>query len=45
MLGAALVGERVLEGERRILILEKQTPTGHRFPRRNGVPEKRPLCL
>jgi 16S rRNA (guanine527-N7)-methyltransferase len=45
MLGAALVEERMLEGERRILVLEKQSPTGHRFPRRNGVPEKRPLCL
>jgi 16S rRNA (guanine527-N7)-methyltransferase len=45
MLGSELVEERALEGERRILILEKRRPTEHRFPRRNGVPEKRPLCL
>jgi 16S rRNA (guanine527-N7)-methyltransferase len=45
MLGATLVEERELEGDRRILILEKTHPTEQRFPRRNGVPEKRPLCL
>jgi 16S rRNA (guanine527-N7)-methyltransferase len=45
MLGAALIEERELDGDRRILILEKIRPTGQRFPRRNGVPEKRPLCL
>lgn len=45
MLGAALVEERPLGGERRIFVLEKRQPTAHRFPRRNGVPEKRPLCL
>jgi 16S rRNA (guanine527-N7)-methyltransferase len=45
MLGAELVEDRPLDGERRILILEKRRPTEHRFPRRNGVPEKRPLCL
>lgn len=44
MLGATLVEERILEGDRRIFILEKRTPTPARFPRRNGVPEKRPLC-
>lgn len=44
MLGAALLEERVLDGDRRIFILEKRQPTPQRFPRRNGVPEKRPLC-
>jgi 16S rRNA (guanine527-N7)-methyltransferase len=45
MLGAALVEERALEGDRRVLVLEKRLSTEQRFPRRNGVPEKRPLCL
>jgi 16S rRNA (guanine527-N7)-methyltransferase len=45
MLGAELTAERELAGDRRILILEKRRPTEQRFPRRNGVPEKRPLCL
>jgi 16S rRNA (guanine527-N7)-methyltransferase len=45
VLSGALVEERVLEGERRVLVLEKQRPSSERFPRRNGVPEKRPLCL
>lgn len=44
ILGASLVEERILDGERRLLVLEKRAPTGQRFPRRNGVPEKRPLC-
>ena len=45
VLGATLIEERILEGERRILILEKRTPTSPRFPRKNGIPAKRPLCL
>ena len=45
MLGAELVEERPLDGARRILVLEKRRPTEQRFPRRNGLPEKRPLCL
>jgi 16S rRNA (guanine527-N7)-methyltransferase len=44
MLGAALIEERVVEGDHRIFVLEKRQPTPPRFPRRNGVPEKRPLC-
>lgn len=44
ILGAVVVEERLLDGERRILVLEKRASTGFRFPRRNGVPEKRPLC-
>ncbi|MGB8205160.1 MAG: 16S rRNA (guanine(527)-N(7))-methyltransferase RsmG, partial [Candidatus Baltobacteraceae bacterium] len=51
MLGAAVSGEIVLEaseaggGGRRILLVTKLTPTAARFPRRSGVPAKRPLCL
>ncbi len=45
MLGAKLLEERELEGDRRILVLQKTRHTEQRFPRRNGVPEKRPLCL
>jgi 16S rRNA (guanine527-N7)-methyltransferase len=45
VLGAELVEERLVDGERRILILEKRSPTSPRFPRKNGVPGKRPLCL
>jgi 16S rRNA (guanine527-N7)-methyltransferase len=45
VLGAELVEERALDGERRILVLEKRTPTSPRFPRKNGVPAKRPLCV
>jgi 16S rRNA (guanine527-N7)-methyltransferase len=45
VLGAELVDERPVDGERRIFILEKRTATSPRFPRRNGIPVKRPLCL
>lgn len=45
VLGAELVEERPLGGDRRILVLRKVTATGPRFPRKNGVPAKRPLCL
>jgi len=45
MLGARVLDERLLGGERRILFLEKLTPTQGRFPRRNGIPDKRPLCF
>ncbi len=45
VLGAELAEERPLGGERRLLILEKKHPTSPRFPRRNGIPAKRPLCL
>ncbi len=44
ILGAELLEERALAGDHRILVLEKRRATGERFPRRNGVPEKRPLC-
>jgi len=45
MLGGRLVDERLLDDDRRILILEKIAPTPLRFPRRDGIPAKRPLCL
>jgi 16S rRNA (guanine527-N7)-methyltransferase len=45
VLGARLVEERALGGERRLLILEKERATSPRFPRKNGTPAKRPLCL
>jgi 16S rRNA (guanine527-N7)-methyltransferase len=44
VLGAALESEERLEGERRIIVLRKLTATPQRFPRRTGVPQKRPLC-
>lgn len=45
VLGAELTEERAAGGERRILVLTKKSPTSPRFPRKNGVPAKRPLCL
>ncbi|MBV8345146.1 MAG: 16S rRNA (guanine(527)-N(7))-methyltransferase RsmG [Candidatus Eremiobacteraeota bacterium] len=45
MLGGRLESELPLEGERRILLLRKERATPARFPRRPGVPEKRPLCM
>lgn len=45
ILGGELVEERVLGGERRVLVLEKRRASSPRFPRRNGIPVKRPLCL
>jgi 16S rRNA (guanine527-N7)-methyltransferase len=44
VLGGAVIDEVRLAGEQRVLVLEKQRPSSERFPRRNGVPEKRPLC-
>ena len=44
VLGAELVEERAVGGDRRVLVLEKRVPTSPRFPRKNGVPAKRPLC-
>jgi 16S rRNA (guanine527-N7)-methyltransferase len=31
--------------DRRVLLVRKLMPTGARFPRRAGIPAKRPLCL
>ncbi len=42
---AAEVGEeRTLDGDRRIVLIRKTGLTPQRFPRRTGIPEKRPLC-
>jgi 16S rRNA (guanine527-N7)-methyltransferase len=45
MLGGQVTQEVLLTAERRLLIVRKQQPTPARFPRRPGIPEKRPLCL
>jgi 16S rRNA (guanine527-N7)-methyltransferase len=45
MLGAAVEREIALDGERRIILVRKLALTPERFPRRTGVPEKRPLCF
>lgn len=45
MLGGRVESERMLDGERRVIVVRKIAPTAARFPRRAGVPEKRPLCL
>lgn len=34
-----------LSGERCLLIVDKKSATPGRYPRRAGIPEKRPLCL
>lgn len=45
MLGGEVVVEHVIDGERRVVLVRKVAPTAARFPRRSGVPAKRPLCL
>jgi 16S rRNA (guanine527-N7)-methyltransferase len=45
MLGGRLVEERPLGGERRLLVIEKIAASPTRFPRRDGIPAKRPLCF
>jgi 16S rRNA (guanine527-N7)-methyltransferase len=45
MLGAEVREETVLVGDLRVVVLVKVRHIGERFPRRNGVPEKRPLCF
>jgi 16S rRNA (guanine527-N7)-methyltransferase len=44
MLGASVAGECGVQRDRRLLILRKDHPTAARFPRRPGMPQKRPLC-
>ena len=44
VLGGEVEREELLEGERRIIFVRKLAPTQLRFPRRVGIPEKRPLC-
>ncbi|MGB6986051.1 MAG: 16S rRNA (guanine(527)-N(7))-methyltransferase RsmG [Candidatus Aquilonibacter sp.] len=45
MLGGVVESETPLDGERRIIVVRKTEPTSPRFPRRTGIPEKRPLCF
>jgi 16S rRNA (guanine527-N7)-methyltransferase len=45
MLGGEFVGEESVGPLRRVLLFAKRVETAPRFPRRSGVPEKRPLCL
>ncbi len=44
MLGASLEAETPLDDGRRIVVVRKHSVTPARFPRRSGMPEKRPLC-
>lgn len=44
MLGGRLDSQISLQGNRRLVMLRKAGSTPHRFPRRPGVPAKRPLC-
>jgi 16S rRNA (guanine527-N7)-methyltransferase len=51
VLGAEIVDELAADpagpepDERRVLVVRKIAPTGQRFPRRAGIPSKRPLCF
>jgi 16S rRNA (guanine527-N7)-methyltransferase len=45
MLGLSLEREVPQGGRRRLLLLRKSATTSTRFPRRDGVPARRPLCL
>lgn len=44
VLGGEATDELPAGGERRILVVAKRVATPERFPRRAGVPQKRPLC-
>ncbi len=44
VLAAEIAEERTLDGDRRIVLIRKIGLTPQRFPRRTGIPEKRPLC-
>ncbi|TAM75281.1 16S rRNA (guanine(527)-N(7))-methyltransferase RsmG [bacterium] len=45
MLGGGPPVETALEGEHRLLVIEKLAMTPVRFPRRVGVPQRKPLCF
>jgi 16S rRNA (guanine527-N7)-methyltransferase len=45
VLGVVRVEDIALDGVRRIVIFEKRAATPGRFPRRGGIPAKRPLCV
>ena len=44
MLGCTVDAGVALEGERRLILVRKTSATPERYPRRSGIPEKRPLC-
>lgn len=44
ILGGRIENEIPVEGVRRILLVRKVAPTAARYPRRPGVPDRRPLC-
>jgi len=44
VLGATVAAERAAGPGRTIVVLEKVGATNARFPRRNGTPQRRPLC-
>jgi 16S rRNA (guanine527-N7)-methyltransferase len=45
MLSGQVEYEQTFIGERRIVLVRKTAPTQLRFPRRAGIPAKRPLCM
>jgi 16S rRNA (guanine527-N7)-methyltransferase len=44
MLGGGLVEEHAIDETHRVLLVPKRRPTPERFPRRVGLPERRPLA-
>jgi 16S rRNA (guanine527-N7)-methyltransferase len=44
LLGGRVEAEQRIGNDRRIVLVRKIGPTPPRFPRRTGIPEKRPLC-
>lgn len=44
MLGGSIEADYALEADRRIVLVRKCRATPSRFPRRTGIPAKRPLC-
>lgn len=44
VLGGRVEAAASAGGERQIILVRKESPTPSRFPRRAGVPAKRPLC-
>ena len=45
MLGGEVSEEIVAGNDRRVLVVRKLAPTPDRFPRRVGIPHRRPLCV
>jgi 16S rRNA (guanine527-N7)-methyltransferase len=45
MLGGVVENEIGLNGDRRLVIVRKRDSSPGRFPRRPGIPAKRPLCM